>query len=71
MAGDSIDATVTYIDEKAGKTVSSAWNSLDEATQNRIKGGAIVVSVFLPATSVKSIKQIKLADGKLGRVNRH
>ena len=68
MAGDSIDATVTYIDEKTGKTVSGAWNSLDEATQNRIMGGAIVVSVFLPATSVKSIKQIKLADGKIGEV---
>ena len=68
MAGDNMDATVTYMDEKTGKTVSSAWNSLDEATQNRIMGGAIVVSVFLPATSVTSIKQIKLADGKVGEV---
>jgi len=57
--GGAIDAKVQYIDDVTGNTVSGYWNSLDESTQNRIKGGAALVSVILPAGSVTKLAKIK------------
>ena len=38
-AGEKIDLTLTYVDEKTGNVVSQHWNELPEHTRNQIKGG--------------------------------
>jgi filamentous hemagglutinin len=67
--GETISATVEYVDDATGNRVSAQWNELDETTQNRLKGGGVVVSLFLPAPSVKAIGNLKdmvaNAGGKL------
>ncbi len=62
--GEGVDATVTYVDEKTGKTVSSAWHQLDESTQNRLAGGGTLVGVVLSAGSVGKIASLKRLQKK-------
>ncbi len=57
----AVDALVTYVDESTGKRVSRWWSSLDPATRNRLKGTSKIVSIFIPATSVRGIRAMKRA----------
>jgi hypothetical protein len=59
--GNAIDATVTYVDDATGNAVSRRWNEIPEHTRNQIKGGAQIASIFLPAGSIKALKQLKNA----------
>jgi hypothetical protein len=59
--GNAIDATVTYVDDATGNEVSRRWNEIPEHTRNQIKGGAKIASIFVPAGSIKALKQLKTA----------
>ncbi len=59
--GNAIDATVTYVDDATGNEVSRRWNEIPEHTRNQIKGGASIASIFIPAGSIKALKQLKSA----------
>ncbi|WP_322784292.1 DUF637 domain-containing protein [Verminephrobacter aporrectodeae] len=56
--GETIDATVTYADDKTGRVVSTQWNSLSPATRDTLKGGGKVLSVVLGVSQVRAIKTI-------------
>ena len=47
ITGGLVSATFNLMDEASGQIVSRSWNSLDENTRNRIKGGEKVVSAVL------------------------
>ncbi len=55
----AIDVTVTFLDEVTGSTVSRLWNELDPETQDRLKGGSQIVSLFIPGASVKTLRALK------------
>ena len=57
--GDAIDSTVTYLDDKTGKTISSQWHRLDEDTRLQLMGAGKIVSVSLSALSVSKLTAIK------------
>jgi filamentous hemagglutinin len=57
--GNGLDVTVKYIDNKTGNVVSAQWNELDKATQDQIKGASKIVSVVVPAGSVRAIGRLK------------
>ena len=71
--GNAIDATITYVDDATGNTVSKHWNEIPEHTRNQIKGGATVASIFIPGGSIKVFKQLKtarkLTDGLRGAID--
>ncbi|MCW8205090.1 DUF637 domain-containing protein, partial [Verminephrobacter aporrectodeae] len=56
--GKTIDATVTYADDRTGRVVSTQWNSLSPATRDTLKGGGKVLSVVLGVSHVRAIKTI-------------
>ncbi len=58
---DTIDATITYVDEATNKEVSIRWNRLDQRTREQLIGGGKILSIALPAASVKLIKDLKVA----------
>ena len=49
----TIDATVTWVDDATGNEMSGLWNELDSETQDQIRGGATLLSLALPAGSVR------------------
>ena len=51
--GEGIDATVTWVDDATGNTMSGLWHELDPETQDQVKGAATLLSLALPASSVK------------------
>ena len=57
--GEAIDATITYVDDATGNKVSRRWNEIPEHTRNQIKGGAKIASIFVPAGSIKALKQLR------------
>jgi hypothetical protein len=59
--GNAIDATITYVDDATGNKVSKRWSEIPEHTRNQIKGGAKIASIFVPAGSIKALKQLKTA----------
>ncbi|WP_265655857.1 DUF637 domain-containing protein, partial [Verminephrobacter aporrectodeae] len=56
--GETIDAMVTYTDEKTGRVVSTQWNSLSQVTRDRLKGGGEVTTVVLTRGQVRAVKTI-------------
>ncbi|MBR0573024.1 DUF637 domain-containing protein [Pasteurella atlantica] len=66
-ADSAIDATITYLDENTGKHISTRWNEMPEKVRNRIKGGTSVVGIFIPAPSIKMLKNLRLK--KIGKVD--
>jgi filamentous hemagglutinin len=61
-ANNAMDATLTYVDETTGKEVSKRWNDIDPHTRDQLKGAGKVLSVVLPAGSVKLLKELKTAS---------
>lgn len=61
-ANNAMDATLTYVDEKTGQQVSKRWNDIDPRTRDQLKGTGKVLSVALPAGSVKLLKELKTAS---------
>lgn len=61
-ANNAMDATLTYVDEKTGQQVSKRWNDIDPRTRDQLKGAGKVLSVVLPAGSVKLLKELKTAS---------
>ena len=51
--GEGIDATVTWVDDATDNKMSALWNELDPETQDQVKGAATLLSLALPASSVK------------------
>ncbi|WP_040892278.1 hypothetical protein, partial [Verminephrobacter aporrectodeae] len=64
--GETIDATVTYADDRTGRVVSTQWNSLSQATRDRLKGGGKVIDVVLNAGQVHAVKIILGAPKVVG-----
>ncbi|VVM25869.1 hypothetical protein BSPWISOXPB_6180 [uncultured Gammaproteobacteria bacterium] len=58
--GNGLDVTVKYIDDKTGNVASAKWNKLDKATQDQIRGGGRILSVIVPAGSVRAITRLKV-----------
>ena len=54
--GQAVNATVTYVDDKTGRVVSTQWNSLSPATRDALIGAGKVTSVVVGAAGVQSIK---------------
>lgn len=54
--GQTVNATVTYVDDKTGRVVSTQWNSLSPATRDALIGAGKVASVVVSAAGVQSIK---------------
>ncbi len=61
-ANNAIDATVTYVDDRTGNVVSTRWNQIDPHIRDQIIGASKVVSVLLPAGSVKTLSHLKNAS---------
>ncbi|VVM17927.1 hypothetical protein BSPWISOXPB_7096 [uncultured Gammaproteobacteria bacterium] len=59
QVGNGLDVTVKYIDDKTGNVASAKWNKLDKATQDQIRGGGRILSVIVPAGSVRAIARLK------------
>ncbi|VVM28467.1 hypothetical protein BSPWISOXPB_11028 [uncultured Gammaproteobacteria bacterium] len=64
QVGNGLDVTVKYIDDKTGNVASAKWNKLDKATQDQIRGGGRILSVIVPAGSVRAITRLKGNNGK-------
>ena len=60
--GETIDATITYIDDATGNEVSRRWNEIPEHTRNQIKGTKKIASIVLPTNSIKLLKSLKAAS---------
>ena len=66
--GDLVEASFDLLDEATGQVVSQTWNSLDESTRNRIKGGEKVVSaVLLPLGLSKKALEISASALKTAK----
>ncbi|MEL6597515.1 MAG: hemagglutinin repeat-containing protein [Pseudomonadota bacterium] len=48
-AGELANLGFSYVDEATGNTVSGTWNELPPETRDLIKGGAVFVSIVVPA----------------------
>jgi hypothetical protein len=69
QVGNGLDVTVKYIDNKTGNVVSAQWNELDKATQDQIKGASKIVSVVVPAGSVRAIGKLKQLKNRNSLIN--
>ncbi|VVH63939.1 hypothetical protein BSPWISOX_2300 [uncultured Gammaproteobacteria bacterium] len=65
QVGNGLDVTVKYIDNKTGNVVSAQWDELDKATQDQIKGASKIVSVVVPAGSVRAIGRLKRSTTRI------
>jgi hypothetical protein len=66
--GEVVNATVTYVDDKTGRLVSTQWNSLSPATRDALIGANKVTSVVLGVAGVSSLRAA-LVEAPNNRVN--
>ena len=51
--GEGVDATVTWVDDATGNRMSGLWHELDPETRDQLMGAGTLLSLALPASSVK------------------
>ena len=67
--GGAIDVTITYLDDATDNEVSGQWNELDPRTRSQLVGAGKIVSIALPAGSVKVLQRLKFGKAPTGRVD--
>ena len=63
-AGQKVDATLTYLDDKTGKVVSTQWNSLNPDTRAMLIGAGKVTGVVFSPVGVGQVKNLVVSAPK-------